>query len=123
MVPFYAQDNVFFVPGKSRWSYLLAPKKEDDKVENDENFAVKIDTVLSEIEKTNKSLKEDLPDNYFSRLQLEESSLKSLLDILNQIDLKRNLTRIFSAVFMNIVFCTLLFRKVKERENIILLRL
>ena len=89
MVPFYTKDNIFFVPEVSRWAYLKTPPKEKAKDEEIESLAIKIDTALHEIELKNPSLKGALPDNYFSRLQLEESSLKSLLDILSDIDLKR----------------------------------
>ncbi len=55
----YAKDNVFYLPETSRWSYIKANAKQDD-------LALKIDSALKEVEKTNKSLQGALPDNYFS---------------------------------------------------------
>ncbi len=79
MVEFYAMQNVFYLPEKSRWSFVQQQSKQDD-------IALKVDTALSTIEKTNKSLKGALPDNYFSRLGLDTSKLASLIDSINDID-------------------------------------
>lgn len=78
---FYTKDNVFFVPEKARWEYLMSQAKQDD-------IAIKIDTALHEIEVKNASLTGALPDNYYSRLQLDAGVLASLLDKMNQINLK-----------------------------------
>jgi type I restriction enzyme M protein len=78
-LPFYAMKNVFFLPEESRWSYIKKNAKQND-------IAVKIDTALHQIEKSNPSLKGALPDNYFSRLNMEVSKLASLLDEVNNID-------------------------------------
>lgn len=75
---FYTMKNVFYLPEDSRWSYILKYAKQDD-------IAVKIDTALHDIEKKNKSLAGALPDNYFSRLDLEVSKLAALLDEINNI--------------------------------------
>ena len=79
MVEFYTMKNVFYLPEECRWTYLMKNSKQSD-------IAVKVDTALHDIEKTNKSLKGALPDNYFSRLDLEPSKLASLLDTVNDID-------------------------------------
>ena len=76
---FYMSKNVFYLPEKSRWSYILENAKQDD-------ISIKIDTALSDIEKNNKSLKGALPDNYYSRLNLDKTKLASLLDEINKID-------------------------------------
>ncbi len=76
---FYMSKNVFYLPEKSRWSYILDNAKQDD-------ISIKIDTALSEIEKNNKSLKGALPDNYYSRLNLDKTKLASLLDEINKIN-------------------------------------
>ena len=76
---FYNQNNVYFLEGSSRWSYIIKNAKQND-------IALKIDTALHNIEKTNKALKGALPDNYFSRLGLDLSKLASLLDTINEID-------------------------------------
>ena len=76
---FYMSKNVFYLPEKSRWTYILENAKQDD-------ISIKIDTALSDIEKNNKSLKGALPDNYYSRLNLDKTKLASLLDEINKID-------------------------------------
>lgn len=76
---FYQQDNVFFLPPESRWSYVKDRAKQDD-------IAVIIDTALSTIEKCNTSLTGALPDNYFSRQGLEVKRLASLIDSIENID-------------------------------------
>ena len=79
MVEFYTMRNVFYLSEKSRWSYLKQNAKQDD-------IALKIDTALATVEKENPSLKGALPDNYYSRLDLDVSKLSSLLDTVNNID-------------------------------------
>ncbi|NIJ44448.1 type I restriction enzyme M protein [Wenyingzhuangia heitensis] len=79
MAPFYNKDNVFYLPEQARWSYVMANAKQDD-------IALKIDTALHTVEKNNPSLKGALPDNYFSRLNLDISKLAALLDTINNID-------------------------------------
>jgi type I restriction enzyme M protein len=78
MVDFYTMKNAFYLPEESRWSYIKTNAKQDD-------IAVKIDTALHDIEKKNKALAGALPDNYFSRLDLEVSKLAALLDEINNI--------------------------------------
>lgn len=79
MQEFYASKNVFFLPEESRWSFIIDNAKQDD-------IALKIDTALHTIEKNNKTLKGALPDNYFSRLNMDVSKLSALLDTINDID-------------------------------------
>ncbi len=79
MVEFYNMKNVFYLPEISRWTYLIANAKQDD-------IAIKIDTALFTVEKNNPSLKGALPDNYYSRLNLDVNKLASLLDTINNID-------------------------------------
>jgi type I restriction enzyme M protein len=78
-IAFYTKDNVFYLPEESRWSYIMDNAKQDD-------IALKIDTALYTIEKTNPILKGALPDNYYSRLQIDTVKLASLLDEINKID-------------------------------------
>lgn len=78
-IAFYTKDNVFYLPAESRWSYIMENAKQDD-------IALKIDTALYTIEKTNPSLKGALPDNYYSRLHLDTAKLASLLDEINKIN-------------------------------------
>lgn len=79
MVEFYTMKNVFYLPEISRWSFLIENAKQDD-------IAIKIDTALFTVEKNNPSLKGALPDNYYSRMNLDVSKLAALLDTINNID-------------------------------------
>ena len=79
MVEFYTMKNVFYLPELSRWGYLMENAKQAD-------IALKIDTALFTVEKNNPSLKGALPDNYYSRLNLDVSKLASLLDTINNIN-------------------------------------
>jgi type I restriction enzyme M protein len=72
-------SNIFYLPEEARWSYIIANSKQND-------IALKIDTALHTIEKNNPSLKGALPDNYFSRLNMDVSKLAALLDTINNID-------------------------------------
>ena len=79
MSEFYTMKNVFFLPSESRWSYIMENAKQDD-------IALRIDTALFTVEKNNPSLKGALPDNYYSRLNLDTSKLASLLDEIDRIN-------------------------------------
>ncbi|MET0044062.1 MAG: class I SAM-dependent DNA methyltransferase [Candidatus Thiodiazotropha sp. 6PLUC3] len=79
MVEFYAKDNVFYLPEEARWSTIQQFAKQDD-------IALRIDTALHTIEKSNKSLRGALPDNFFSRQNLEVRNLASLIDSISDID-------------------------------------
>jgi len=79
MTPFYEQKNIFYLPEESRWSHIIKNSKQD-------NIALIIDTALHTTEKKNPSLKGALPDNYFSRLNMDVSKLAALLDTINNID-------------------------------------
>jgi len=79
MEVFYQQDNIFYLPEAARWSFIKQNAKQD-------NLAVLIDTALSTIEKRNPTLKGALPDNYFSRQNLETKKLASLIDTIDNIE-------------------------------------
>ena len=79
MVEFYTMKNVFYLPEESRWSYIQKQAKQDD-------ISIKIDTALHSVEKSNKSLKGALPDNYFSRMGIDVSKLAALIDSINNIN-------------------------------------
>lgn len=83
LVQAYTKENVFYLPEESRWSFVQQNSKQED-------IALKIDTALSTIEKTNKALQGALPDNYFSRLGLDVSKLSALIDVINNIDTLAN---------------------------------
>ncbi|WP_421783773.1 N-6 DNA methylase [Kiloniella litopenaei] len=78
MVEAYTMKNVFYLPETARWTFIQANAKQDD-------IAIKIDTALYQIEKSNKALKGALPDNYFSGLGLKQSSLSALIDTIDNI--------------------------------------
>ncbi len=75
-IAFYTKDNVFYLPEESRWSYIIGQAKQDD-------IALKIDTALYTIEKTDPALKGALSDNYYSRLHIDTTKLASLLVEIN----------------------------------------
>ncbi len=83
LVQAYTKENIFYLPPESRWSFIQKNAKQED-------IAVKIDTALNTIEKTNKALQGALPDNYFSRLGLDTSKLAALIDVINNIDTLAN---------------------------------
>ena len=83
MVEYYTMKNVFFLPEISRWDYIIKNSKQDD-------IAIKIDTALFTVEKNNLSLKGALPDNYFSRLNMDVSKLSALLDTINNTNILKN---------------------------------
>ncbi|MGV0757273.1 N-6 DNA methylase [Empedobacter brevis] len=80
---FYQAENVFYLPEESRWDYIIENAKQED-------ITLKVDTALKTIERTNKSLEGALPDNYFSRLGLDQSKFSALLDTINNIDTLRD---------------------------------
>ncbi|MBU1054801.1 MAG: type I restriction-modification system subunit M [Proteobacteria bacterium] len=73
----YKAENVFFVPEKARWSYLLAKAKlpEIGKV---------VDEAMDAIEKDNPSLKDVLP-KVFARSNLDPTNLGGLIDLVGNI--------------------------------------
>jgi type I restriction enzyme M protein len=79
MPEFYTMKNVFFLPTESRWSYIMENAKQPD-------IALRVDTALFTVEKSNPSLKGALPDNYYSRLHIDTAKLASLLDEINRIN-------------------------------------
>lgn len=79
MKEFYNMKNIFFLPVESRWSTIIENSKQND-------IALRIDTALNTVEKNNPALKGALPDNYFSRLNMDVSKLSALLDTINNID-------------------------------------
>ena len=79
MPDFYNKDNVFYLDETSRWSYIVENARQN-------GIALLIDTALSNIEKKNKALRGALPDNYFSRLQLDTAKLSALISEIDGID-------------------------------------
>lgn len=83
-VAFYQKDNVFYLAPECRWSFIMDNAKQA-------NIAILIDTALSTIEKSNPTLKGALPDNYYSRIQLDTNKLASLVDEINKIDTQKDI--------------------------------
>lgn len=83
MEAFYRMENVFYLPEEARWSYIMENSKQPD-------ISIKIDTALATIEKVNEALRGALPDNYFSRIDLDTSKLSALLDEVNKIDTQKD---------------------------------
>lgn len=79
MKEFYQKDNVFYLPPESRWSHIRDNAKQSD-------LAIKIDTALNVVEKNNPSLKGALPDNYYSRLDLDVAKLSALVSEIDRIN-------------------------------------
>lgn len=78
-VAFYTKDNVFYLPEKCRWSFIMSNAKQD-------NIFELVDKALEGIEKANKQLEGALPSNYYANLGLDKSKFSSLLDEINKLD-------------------------------------
>ncbi len=75
----YKAENVFFVPEKSRWSYLLSQAKQP-------TIGKLVDEAMDAVEKENTSLKGVLPKVY-ARQNLDPTSLGELIDLIGNIAL------------------------------------
>ena len=75
----YLEDNIFFVPAKARWSYLLSNAKLP-------NIGKLIDEAMDEIERENGSLKGVLPKVY-AKENLSATTLGELIDLIANIEL------------------------------------
>ncbi|WP_413481389.1 N-6 DNA methylase [Latilactobacillus sakei] len=79
---FYLADNVFYLEGHTRWSYLVKNANKDD-------IAVIIDTAMADIERENESLQGALPSNFYVGFNLAVSTIKHLIDEINKISSER----------------------------------
>ena len=104
----YTKDNVFYLPPESRWSYIMENAKQDD-------IALKIDTALYTIEKTNPALKGALPDNYYSRLAIDTNKLASRMRSIRSTPMTRKTISLGEST--NTSSGNSLLQKVKAREN------
>lgn len=75
----YKAENVFFVPGDARWSFLLSKAKQP-------TIGKSVDEAMDAIEKENPSLKGVLPKVY-ARQNLDPTSLGELIDMIGNIAL------------------------------------
>lgn len=73
----YIAENIFYVPQKSRWKYLVEHSK-------DSNIGEIIDDALTAIEKENRSLKNVLPKDYNSPT-MRNVNLGELIDLFTNI--------------------------------------
>lgn len=73
----YIAENIFYVPKKARWEYLVEHSK-------DPNIGEIIDDALTAIEKENKSLKNVLPKDYNSPT-MRNVNLGELIDLFTNI--------------------------------------
>ncbi|HRS34414.1 MAG TPA: type I restriction-modification system subunit M N-terminal domain-containing protein, partial [Bacteroidales bacterium] len=73
----YKAENVFFVPQRARWSFLLSKAKQPD-------IGKYVDEAMDAIEKENPSLKGVLPKVY-ARQNLDPTSLGELIDLIGNI--------------------------------------
>ena len=79
----YTKDNVFYISEKARWTFIKENAKQG-------NIALLIDTALHTIEKENPVLAGALPNNYYSRLNLDVTKLSALIDEIDKIDTGRD---------------------------------
>ncbi|GGG07301.1 MULTISPECIES: type I restriction-modification system subunit M [Cysteiniphilum] len=75
----YLESNIFFVPVKSRWSYLLSQAKQPA-------IGKLIDEAMDEIEKENTTLKGVLPKVY-ARDNLNATTLGELVDLIGNVSI------------------------------------
>ena len=75
----YRAENVFYVPKKARWSYLLKRAKQP-------SIGKDIDDAMDSIEKINPTLKGVLSKQY-ARQNLDKQSLGSLIDLIGSVAL------------------------------------
>lgn len=75
----YKAENVFFVPEKARWNYLLSQAKQP-------TIGKTVDEAMDAIERENASLKGVLPKVY-ARQNLDPKSLGELFDLIGNINL------------------------------------
>lgn len=73
----YKAENVFFVPEKARWSYLLSRAKLPE-------IGKDVDNAMDAIEKDNPSLRDVLP-KVFARGNLDPTTLGGLIDLIGNI--------------------------------------
>lgn len=76
---YYLSENVFFVPQKARWNYLVKQAKQT-------TIKADVVTAMEELEKENSQLKGILPKDY-SKPNLDEKSLGGLIDLIASIEI------------------------------------
>lgn len=79
---FYNAVNVFYIPEKARWSYIVKNAGAND-------IAVILDQAMADIEDVNPALKGALLKNFYATLGASREDVKKLIDEVNRIDEKR----------------------------------
>lgn len=74
----YGKDGVFYLKEECRWDYLIDLEQR--------GMAVAFDNAINTLDNDEKSLKNALPRQIFTKTALEPSVLKSLVDEVNKID-------------------------------------
>lgn len=78
---FYAKDGVFYLPDECFWDKLIMKPAKD--------MAVAFDTCIATLESNEKTLKNALPKQIFTKTALEPAVLKAVVDEVNKIDRSR----------------------------------
>ncbi len=78
---FYAKDGVFYLPDECFWDKLITKPAKD--------MAVAFDTCIATLESNEKTLKNALPKQIFTKTALEPAVLKAVVDEVNKIDRSR----------------------------------
>jgi len=79
----YGKDNVFYLQPESRWAYIVEQAKQPD-------LRLKIDKAMALIEQENPPLVGALPSNFYVTVDLDNTKLASLIDIINKLDLTKD---------------------------------
>ena len=75
---FYKSKGIFFLDDDTLWEKLIQSDPKD--------MAIKFDNAIAELEKRESKLKNALPQQIFTKTQLEPSVLKAVVDDINKID-------------------------------------
>ena len=78
---FYGQEGIFYLPDECLWEKLIQV--------NPAEMAVAFDNAIAKLERDQKSLKNALPQQIFTKTALEAKDLKAVVDDINKIDPKR----------------------------------
>lgn len=79
----YAMENVFYIPSEARWPYIVDSAKQPG-IKNI------LDKAMRLIEKENESLKDALPINFYPDVDLKDSIIASLIDLMNEVHLTKD---------------------------------
>ena len=84
-MPFaYTMKNVFYLPEDARWTFIVEEAAKQSDVKN------KLDKAMALIENSNESLKGALPSNFYSTVDLNNTNIASLIDIMDSVDLTKD---------------------------------